>query len=354
MKIILLLIVLFVAVLIYAEIERSTGVSGRTQKNGNGCTCHSPTLTAGVFVGIEGPTVLQRGQTAQYTVKLSGGAAVKGGFNVAAHKGTLNVAGTGVQTLNGELTHTAPQDFIDTVVAWTFNFTALDSVYTDTLYSAGNSVNGDGSASDLDKWNFGAKLPINVLNVIPVELTSFAASVSNKGVDINWTTATETNNKGFYIERSVSRAFDVIETISFVTGAGTTTNTKSYSFTDKHPLKGISYYRLKQVDFDGSYTNSKIAEVVNNNAINNFVLEQNYPNPFNPSTKISWQSSIGSMQTLKVYDLIGNEVATLINEFKEAGNHEVEFDAANLPSGVYLYKLEAGNTVQTKKMILIR
>ena len=87
MKITSLFIVLFVAVLVYAGIERSTGVSGRTQKNGNGCTCHSPTLTAGVFVRIEGPSTISRGQTAQYTIKMSGGAAVKGGFNVAAQKG---------------------------------------------------------------------------------------------------------------------------------------------------------------------------------------------------------------------------------------------------------------------------
>ena len=354
MKVTSLIIVLFLAVLVYAGIERSTGVSGRTQKNGTGCTCHSPTPTAGVFVRIEGPSTLFRGQTAQYTIKMSGGAAVKGGFNVAAHKGTLNVSGAGVQKLNGELTHTAPLTFVDTVVAWTFNFTALDSVYTDTLYSAGNSVNEDGSASNLDNWNFGAKFPVLIENIIPVELTSFSAAVIKSGVNLSWSTATELNNKGFYIERSNQNQLDNWETIGFIKGAGSTTVTQNYSTTDKTPLRGTSYYRLKQVDYDGSYTHSKVVEVTNNNVIENFVLAQNYPNPFNPSTKINWSASIRGKQTLKVFDLIGNEIATLVNEFREAGDYEVEFDAANLPSGVYLYKLEAGSTVQTKKMILIR
>lgn len=85
-----------------------------------------------------------------------------------------------------------------------------------------------------------------------------------------------------------------------------------------------------------------------------FALDQNYPNPFNPSTKISWQSPVAGYQSIKVYDVLGNEVATLINEEKPVGSYEVEFNASNLSSGVYLYKLQAGNFVETKKMILLR
>ncbi len=87
---------------------------------------------------------------------------------------------------------------------------------------------------------------------------------------------------------------------------------------------------------------------------NNFKLDQNFPNPFNPSTKISWQTPVSSWQTLKVYDLLGREVATLINEYKSAGKYEVEFNAASLPSGVYFYKLNAGEFIETKKMILMK
>ncbi len=85
-----------------------------------------------------------------------------------------------------------------------------------------------------------------------------------------------------------------------------------------------------------------------------FILEQNYPNPFNPSTIISWQSPVGNHQTLKVYDVLGNEVATIINEFKPAGSYEVEFSAAGLTSGIYFYKLQAENYVETKKMLLLK
>ncbi|NWF88477.1 MAG: T9SS type A sorting domain-containing protein, partial [Ignavibacteriaceae bacterium] len=85
-----------------------------------------------------------------------------------------------------------------------------------------------------------------------------------------------------------------------------------------------------------------------------FKLQQNYPNPFNPATKISWQSPVSGRQVLKVFDVLGNEVATLIDEYREAGSYEVEFDALNLASGIYLYKLQADSFVETKKMILLR
>ena len=126
-----------------------------------------------------------------------------------------------------------------------------------------------------------------------------------------------------------------------------------FLFADKNPVAGKSYYRLKQLDFAGTFEYSSIVEV-NFGMITEYVLEQNYPNPFNPSTKISWQSPESSWQSLKVYDVLGNEVATLVDEYKPAGSYEVEFSAAGLSSGMYFYKLEAGNYIETKKMILIR
>jgi hypothetical protein len=92
--------------------------------------------------------------------------------------------------------------------------------------------------------------------------------------------------------------------------------------------------------------------------IYNFLLQQNYPNPFNPSTKISWQSPVGSWQTLKVFDVLGNEVATLVDEYKNAGSYEVEFKSTvgnrQLANGVYFYQLKAGDFLETKKMILLK
>ncbi|MFZ1282444.1 MAG: T9SS type A sorting domain-containing protein [Ignavibacteriaceae bacterium] len=143
------------------------------------------------------------------------------------------------------------------------------------------------------------------------------------------------------------------ENIGFINGNGTTTETKSYSYKDEN-LSAVKYqYRLKQIDFDGTFEYSNIVEAeILPPAI--FSLEQNFPNPFNPSTKISWQSPVNSHQTLKIYDVLGNEVATLVNEYRTAGKYEAEFNANNLASGIYYYQLKVGEFVQTKKMVLIK
>lgn len=193
--------------------------------------------------------------------------------------------------------------------------------------------------------------PFSIRPYIPVELTSFSARVSENSVTLEWTTATEINNFGFEIQKS----FDDNDffTIGFVNGKGTTPQPNFYSFTDDEVDAGIYYYRLKQVDFDGAFEYSDIIEVdvLGPDA---FKLNQNYPNPFNPSTIISWTSTVNSWQTLIVYDVLGNEVERLVDEYKPAGRHSVEFDAAGLASGVYIYKLNAGGYADTKKMILLR
>jgi hypothetical protein len=204
-------------------------------------------------------------------------------------------------------------------------------------------------------------------NIVPVELTSFTASVlqNEKAVQLNWTTATETNNSGFEIQKKeleVSSQESEWEAIGFVPGFGTTTEPKSYSFTDEAVTTGVYKYRLKQIDFDGSFTYSNEIEVEVDFTPTEFVLYQNYQNPFNPTTTIKFEipnvethrDASLQMVILKVYDLLGNEVATLVNEEKQPGVYEVEFDASSLASGLYLYKLQAGTFVQTKKMILMK
>ncbi|MDP2364943.1 MAG: T9SS type A sorting domain-containing protein, partial [Ignavibacteria bacterium] len=148
--------------------------------------------------------------------------------------------------------------------------------------------------------------------------------------------------------------------IGFVNGNGTATEAQSYSFVDENLSSGKYQYRLKQLDFNGSFEYSDIVEVEITPSV--FSLSQNYPNPFNPSTKISWQSPVGSWQTLMVYDILGNEVVTLVNEYKNAGSYNTEFNASHLASGIYYYQLRAGDPstslgqsfVETKKMILLR
>jgi len=200
------------------------------------------------------------------------------------------------------------------------------------------------------------KLVMNVYydNVTPVELTSFTAYVSDNSVNLNWQTATETNNSGFQIERrkTLDERSEEWNTISFVSGNGTTIEPHTYAFVDKNLSSGIYKYRLKQIDYDGTSNYSNEIEV--DITPNEFALYQNYPNPFNPITII--QFSIGTKQfvQLKVYDVLGNEIATLVNEEKAAGIYNVQFVMDNFSSGIYFYKLTAGEFVQTKKMLLLK
>jgi uncharacterized membrane protein YgdD (TMEM256/DUF423 family) len=211
--------------------------------------------------------------------------------------------------------------------------------------------------------------------IVPVELFSFNYELFNGSVNLRRITATEINNQGFEIERASSLTTprqEDWETIGFVPGFGTTTEPKSYSFIDKEISGGTYNYRLKQIDFDGSIEYSFIIEV-EVVAPNKFSLEQNYPNPFNPATKIKFtipaletrHGSSRQMVTMKVFDILGNEVATLVNEELPAGEYEVDFHSndnsdqsfrlvRNLSSGVYFYKLIAGPFSETKKMILAK
>jgi hypothetical protein len=194
------------------------------------------------------------------------------------------------------------------------------------------------------------------LAMIPVELSSFTASANANSVTLNWSTATETNNSGFSIERKTPRDERWIE-IGFVPGFGTTTEIKSYSYADENLQMGAYSYRLKQVDLDGTfeYTNSVEIEVY---APDEFVLAQNYPNPFNPSTTIEFSVPDLSEVDLSVYSVIGEKVATIVNSTFEAGYHTVNFNAVNLPSGTYIYTVkattESGVFVESKKMLLLK
>jgi hypothetical protein len=186
--------------------------------------------------------------------------------------------------------------------------------------------------------------------LIPVELSSFTANAKNDNVELHWTTATELNNSGFELQRSVDK--EAFKKIAFIPGYGTTAEPKYYSYIDKN-VSGLIEYRLKQIDFNGTFEYSKVVEVSLVHRLS-FELQQNYPNPFNPITKIKYQIPELSFVTIKVYDVLGSEVESLVNGEKPAGGYEVEFNATNLPSGIYFYKLKAGNFIQVKKMILLK
>jgi photosystem II stability/assembly factor-like uncharacterized protein len=186
---------------------------------------------------------------------------------------------------------------------------------------------------------------------VPVELTNFSALVNGASVSLKWQTASEINNKGFNIERKSDKSG--WQEIGFVTGNGTSTRQHLYSFNDERLSEGTYNYRLKQIDFDGSfkYSNVVTAEI---STPENFRLEQNYPNPFNPSTIVSYYVPVQSFVTLKVYNIAGEEVASLINGLQTKGHHTIIFDGKDFASGVYLVKMSAGNFSSIIKAVLLK
>jgi hypothetical protein len=195
--------------------------------------------------------------------------------------------------------------------------------------------------------------------LIPVELTSFTAIPGNDKVILNWQTSTETNNRGFEIQRAgiINQENSNFKTIGYIQGNGTTSESSQYRFTDKSPLQGNSFYRLKQVDFNGTFRIYGPVGV-NFNGVTEYSISQNYPNPFNPSTIIKYAVPQSGNVEIKIYNLLGAEIATLVNEYKEAGKYSVEFSTSDLKSGigsgVYFYTIKAGSFVKTKKMVVLK
>jgi len=194
---------------------------------------------------------------------------------------------------------------------------------------------------------------------LPVELENFTGRCVNNAVQLTWNTATETNNYGFQIERASSLGgtspHQGWDNIGFVSGSGSSTQPHQYNYIDKNVSNQSYAYRVKQMDFDGQFHYSPVINVDASSVVTSFSLNQNYLNPFNPSTKISYSIPVNNQKVvLKVYDAAGREVAALVNKVEQSGNYEVQFNGSNLASGVYFYRLTAGNFTSTKKMLLIK
>jgi photosystem II stability/assembly factor-like uncharacterized protein len=195
----------------------------------------------------------------------------------------------------------------------------------------------------------------NIDAVLPMELSSFTAEFKNNSVSIKWTTETEVKNYGFEIERkSKNTQTDKWAKIGFVNGSGNSNSKKNYSFEDKNIKYGTYLYRLKQIDDNGQFMYSKTIEVFTSSIPQSYSLEQNFPNPFNPVTTILYQIKEQGLVQLKIYNLLGEEVITLVNEIKPIGYYSSNFDASDLPSGVYIYSLKVNDFVQTQKMTLLK
>ncbi|MFA6598611.1 MAG: endonuclease [Ignavibacteriaceae bacterium] len=229
----------------------------------------------------------------------------------------------------------------------------ISSDHTQLQIDVGNKLNWTGSNSVRQS------MPSGVW-ALPVELESFNAYCNSGRVSLTWRTATEVNNYGFEVERLQNYKITKLqdrnwEKVGFVNGAGNSNSPKEYRFTDNSSTVGRYLYRLKQIDNDGKFAYSKEVEVEVSTPLD-FALEQNYPNPFNPVTRI--QYAVGRQQnvSLKVYDVLGKEVALLVNEKQEPGVYNYELGIRNyeLSSGIYFYQLQAGAFVQTKKMVILK
>jgi hypothetical protein len=198
--------------------------------------------------------------------------------------------------------------------------------------------------------------------LLPVELTSFVSNVSGRQVNLNWETKTEVNSSKYEIERALVGAKDATVTwlsVGTVNAAGNSNSPRKYSYTDKNLQAGKYQYRLKMIDFDGSYKLSDIVET-EITVPKNFELSQNYPNPFNPTTKIDYQVPVDSKVIMEVYNIAGQKVVELVNQEQSAGYYSVDFGSSKLSSGVYIYRIVAsdkatGNNFSSiKKMMLLK
>jgi len=208
---------------------------------------------------------------------------------------------------------------------------------------------------------------IYVESPLPVELNEFSSELSGSNIELIWSTSTELNNSGFEIQRAIENGKLKIENgewskIGFVSGGGTTNEPREYSFTDRNLETGKYKYRLKQLDFNGNFEYFELAEVVSIGIPDKYYLSQNYPNPFNPVTTINYDLPNDGIVTIKVYDILGRELKTLMNEMKTAGYHKIQFNAADLASGAYFYRLvvspsnqmKVGDFVAVKKLVLVK
>jgi hypothetical protein len=256
------------------------------------------------------------------------------------------VSSPGVSAIN--ITYNLPPDQSMTIV---------DNI-TGTLLNLGPFFGSGVAVIPASYTAFGTKAILTITYVnIPVELTSFTGAAVQDGVLLNWTTATELNNQGFDIERSIDA--QSWQKIAFVPGYGTTTEPKSYSFLDENVSNGTYSYRLKQIDFDGTTAYSPEVMVEVDFTPSNFGLSQNYPNPFNPATTIQFQVPKASDVSIVIYDMLGKEIKSLYSAQVQPGKYTVEWNGTNnagmkVTSGSYIYRMTAGEFIDVKEMVLLK
>jgi uncharacterized membrane protein len=226
--------------------------------------------------------------------------------------------------------------------------------YTGWYFAFGQAISADGKRIGISAYPPGSGFPeallLKINDPLPVELTSFSASVNNNYVNLNWSTATELNNSGFEIQRKNNNSdWNVI---GFIKGNGTTTSSNTYSYSDQNPIAGTNTYRLKQLDYDGrfDYSNEVEVEIVPAE----YVLQQNFPNPFNPTTTISFSLPKEDFVNITVFNSLGEKIITLLDGITNSGSHSIRFDANGFASGLYILKMTSGSFSNSIKMNLLK
>lgn len=233
--------------------------------------------------------------------------------------------------------------------------------YSNITYDAGTSID-IGTGADV----CATSITINgtysgggtiCTGALPVSLSSFTGTSDKRNVTLMWVTEWELNNFGFRIER-MRIDENAWKEVSFVEGHGTSITANGYIWKDEKLKAGTYRYRLKQIDYNGNFEYFSLESDVIVNPPGKFDLSQNYPNPSNPKCKINFEMPVNGLVNIKVYDIIGREVLTLLDETREADYYTIEFDGSNLASGVYFYRIIAqgeGQTfTKTMKMVLVK
>jgi hypothetical protein len=338
---------------IVGTVPATADITGRTGSSTSGCPCHGGTASGTVTVAIAGPATLAPGATGNYTITVTKAGTSYAGVDISVTGGaTLSTTDAALKVSSSEVTHRAA---LTPGTAYSFKVTAPAS-------GASFVINAAGVASTINNnagGNFNFSPATNV--ALPIQLAAFTGSAtSGNGVQLSWKTLSEINNYGFYVQRgpSVSGPFADMPG-AFVPGNGTTVEAHTYSYIDvaAPPATG-TYYRLRQVNLDGSQSISDPIGVMGTTSVSvdvapmTFRLSQNYPNPFNPTTMISFQVPVAGNVELKVFDVSGREVATLVSGMRPAGSYQEAFNGAGLSSGIYLCRLVAGGSVKVVKMVL--
>ena len=254
------------------------------------------------------------------------------------------------------------------ILASLLTYMAEAQTSSSITYDAGTSVEvqtgADVCANNIyinGSWSGGGSICTGAL---PVSLSSFTSSVNKRDVTLMWVTEWELNNSGFDIERKLTpfdppeRGTSEWKKIAFIPGHGTSNVSNGYLFKDEKLKAGTYQYRLKQIDFNGNYEYFSLESDISINPPGNFEMSQNYPNPSNPNSKINFELPVTGKVNIKIYDIIGREVMSLIDETREADYYTVEFDGSNLASGVYFYRIyaegEGQRFTKTMKMIIVK